>query len=103
MHHRRRSFVRVLSTLWLVALLGGCSAEDDPEARPSRAECEGYRDRIIALRLAEVTADRAQHEASLRRAFGTSFIERCMTSATRAEVRCAVDADDTKSLIACAR
>lgn len=89
--------------MWLVVLLGGCDASDDPAARPSRAECEAYRDNIVALRLAEVTADRAQHEASMRAAFGASFVERCMTSATRGEARCGRDADDTDSLIACAR
>lgn len=88
--------------LSLLAFLAGCAAGEGDDERPSRRDCEAYRDRIVELRLDGVTADRAQHEANLRAALGPAFVERCLAEPVD-KVRCGGKAADVESLTACAR
>jgi hypothetical protein len=56
---------------------------------------------MVALRLESVTSDRAQHEANLRAALGSSFVESCMEKMPPSEVRCGLDAANSEALVAC--
>lgn len=84
-----------------LTILSACSDEDLSSSSPTREDCEALRDRMVDLRLESVTADRAQHEANLKEALGSSFVDRCVGKMARTEVRCGLDAANGEALLAC--
>lgn len=93
--------LRKLSLVLVLVLAAACSGEDPSSSGPTRRDCAALRDRMVALRLASVTADRAQHEANLRAALGAEFVDGCVQAMPLDEVRCALDAADVEALLAC--
>lgn len=87
------------------ALLAGCAddpAEETAPSLPSARECAALRDHMIDVRLQGVSVDRAQHQAALESALGTSFLTTCGATLSRAQVLCGIAAIDAAALAACA-
>ena len=91
--------LRALSLGLLV--LTACSGESGSASSPTRAECAALRDRMVALRLDAVTTDRAQHAANLEAALGAGFVDGCIETMARSEVRCGLEAASGEALSAC--
>ena len=81
-------------------VLAGCSADD--EVPMAENPCERLREHMIDLRLAGTPpADLASHRDVMRRALGDEFLASCAGSLSPAQIRCALDAQDSATAAAC--
>jgi hypothetical protein len=90
---------------WMIVALAcassSCGTGDETAA--TNRQCEQLRDHVVELRLDGVTVDAEKHRATLRRAIGDDFIEKCTADLTRDQIRCGLGATDSKTALECTR
>lgn len=92
---------RTICTLLVGLGLASCAASED-ESETARKQCLALRDHLIQLRLeaANDKIDVRAHRAALQQALGDKFVDQCRERPVK-EIRCALDATDTASAVAC--
>lgn len=98
----RRNMSRVFAVALLLSVIGCDGERDEPVSNEPSRRCEQVRDHLIDLRLTEAMGvDHDAHRAAMKAALGPDFVASCVTTLSRAQAICVLDARDRASADAC--
>ena len=86
----------------IIVLVAAC-ASGESQQEPPKAGCEMYREHMLDVRVAHLTAHRDKHRAALKRSLGDDFVADCERRLTQADLDCAMAAKTTEQLRACSQ